>query len=451
MTKPKANRPGKTVSRLRRVGSVLRKLTPKAAPPGVVLTNVKERRKARRQSTGLQLTMADHIDGLNPVLWDALAEKETVFLSRAYLRTLEEHTPVNMSLRYVLATDAGRPVAIMLFQRLAVDGGRLRKPGGKSLLAKPMSGYKEHMLVCGNLLVWGPRAVAFASDCEDEAQLWRAVGEALYRVRRADRLLGQSDFAMIKDFPGDNTTAPQALRLLGYRSVETEPDMVLAISPQWKSFDDYLASLTSGYRSNCKKLTKSCAEAGVVFRTMGADEMTTRQDELHALYNQVHQAQGLRLASLVPGYLPAMAKALGPEHFVCRVAERNGQLLGFVTTVKDGDTAVGYYIGYDRTSNADAPLYLSLLQSTIEDAIGFGAAQLSLGRTALEPKAKMGCKPVPLACGIRHRVSALNWVISALTKTAVHDEPPERSPFKGDKQLKDGGKAAQPTPAKDKG
>jgi len=42
----------------------------------------------------------------------------------------------------------------------------------------------------------------------------------------------------------------------------------------------------------------------------------------------------------------------------------------------------------------------------------------------------MGCKPEPLACAVRHRVSALNLLVSALSRTAAHDEPPERSPFK---------------------
>ena len=74
--------------------------------------------------------------------------------------------------------------------------------------------------------------------------------------------------------------------------------------------------------------------------------------------------------------------------------------------------------------------FCRVLQSTVQDALAFGSTRLSLGRTALEPKAKMGCKPEPLSCAVRHRVSALNWITTALTRTAEHDEPPERSPFK---------------------
>ncbi|MDR7272512.1 hypothetical protein J2X20_005195 [Pelomonas saccharophila] len=417
-----------TVAKLKRTGRALGKLKPQPVNPVQALQDIKARRVARRTTSGLQLVLADRIDFVNPLHWDALAA-QTVFLSRDYLRVLEQHAPDNLEPRYAMAYADGEPVAAMLLQRVAVGGAQLRKPGNKKLVDAPMAGLKEHLLVCGNLLVWGARAMALAPHA-DEGQLWHGICEAIYRLRRADKLDGQSDFALIKDLGMAVGDVPPALRLLGYRSVETEPDMVLTLRPEWRSWDDYLASMTSGYRSAAKKLIKDCAAAGLTLREAGAEEMAARADELHALYGQVHQAQGLRLATLTPGYLPAMAAALGPR-FRCRVAEHaDGRWLGFVTSVHDGATALGYYIGYDRAANADAPIYLSLLQSTVQDAIAFGSTRLSLGRTALEPKAKMGCKPEPLSCAVRHRVSALNWITTALTKTAEHDEPPERSPFK---------------------
>ncbi|WP_395701705.1 GNAT family N-acetyltransferase [Aquabacterium sp.] len=394
------------------------------------IASLGDKRRARRSPSGLDFVLADRIGFMNPAHWDALA-RQTVFLSREYLAVLEQHAPVNVEPRYALAFAEGEPVAAMLFQRVLVGGDRLRKPPPKrSLLDKPVARLQERLLVCGNLLVWGARGVAFAPEV-DAAQLWHGVGEAMYRLRRGNKLLGESDIALVKDFGGEAPVVRESLRLLGYRSVDTEPDMVLSLAPGWRHFDDYLASLTSGYRSSAKKLLKDCAAAGIALRGIDAAEMAARQHELHALYGQVHQAQGLRLASLQPGYLPAMAQALGPQRFACRVAERDGRLLGFVTAVNDGDTALGYYIGYDREANAAAPIYLTLLQSTIEDALRFGARRLSLGRTALEPKARMGCKPEPLACAARHRVSAVNGLVGALTRTATHDEPPERSPFKG--------------------
>ncbi|RTL41224.1 MAG: GNAT family N-acetyltransferase [Burkholderiales bacterium] len=417
-----------TAAKLKRTARALGKLKPQPVHPAQALHDIKARRVARRSASGLQLVLADRVDFLNPAHWDALAA-QTIFLSRDYLRVLEQHAPANVEPRYAMAYADGEPVAALLLQRVAVGGAQLRKPGARRLVDAPMAGLKEHLLVCGNLLVWGPRSMALAPHADPD-QLWHGIGEAIYRLRRADKLNGQSDLALIKDLAMPGTEVPSALRLLGYRTVETEPDMVLTLRPEWRSWDDYLASMTSGYRSGAKKLLKDCAAAGVTLRDATADEMQARAAELHALYGQVHAAQGLRLATLTPEYLPAMARALG-ERFRCRVAEHaDGRWLGFVTSVHDGDTTLGYYIGYDRAANADAPLYLSLLQSTVQDAIAFGSKRLSLGRTALEPKAKLGAKPEPLSCAVRHRVSALNWITTALTRTAEHDEPPERSPFK---------------------
>ena len=59
------------------------------------------------------------------------------------------------------------------------------------------------------------------------------------------------------------------------------------------------------------------------------------------------------------------------------VAQRDGQVLGFVTTIRDGETAVGYYIGFDRETNATAPIYFRLLQAVVDHAIQIGCSRLS--------------------------------------------------------------------------
>jgi Acetyltransferase (GNAT) domain len=107
------------------------------------------------------------------------------------------------------------------------------------------------------------------------------------------------------------------------------------------------------------------------------------------------------------------------------------QVLGFVTTVRDGETAVGYYIGFDRETNASVPIYFRLLQAVVDDAIKLGCRRLSLGRTALEPKARLGARPDPMRIWIRHRIPMLNVFVRGLLHTiSHHDEAPERNPFK---------------------
>ena len=92
---------------------------------------------------------------------------------------------------------------------------------------------------------------------------------------------------------------------------------------------------------------------------------------------------------------------------------------------------MGYYIGFDRETNATAPIYFRLLQAVVDHAIQLGCSRLSLGRTALEPKARLGARPEPMSIWIRHRIPMLNVLVRALLHTiSHHDEPPERNPFK---------------------
>ena len=76
------------------------------------------------------------------------------------------------------------------------------------------------------------------------------------------------------------------------------------------------------------------------------------------------------------------------------------------------------------------PIYLRLLHTTIADAISWGCKSLSLGRTALEPKAALGAKPEPMSVWLRHRVPAMNWMMRGVLDAVTHDEAPERNPFK---------------------
>src|SRR5262249_3214411 len=146
---------------------------------------------------------------------------------------------------------------------------------------------------------------------------------------------------------------------------------------------------------------------------------------LYELYLSVHEKAAVRPATLSPEYLPALARAAGDD-FACIVVRRVDQILGFVSLVRSADLAVGYFIGYDRAAAASLPLYLRLLHAVVEQAIEWKCARLSLGRTALEPKARLGALPEPLFIWARHRLPMANFFVRKLVQAIPHQEPPER-------------------------
>jgi predicted N-acyltransferase len=411
--------------------------------------DIRERHNERHRPTGFGFALADSVEYLDNSRWDLVTQGASMFFSRRYLHVLEQAGPENLRQRYALIFRGREVVAAVTAQLVTVSMSRVRKgsktekgletesrlrksigslqDGIKDKTAQPLERIEEKVLVCGNLLSWGMHGVTFAPQ-EDPVLLWPAVAEAIYRLRRGDKLSGDTDFVMIKDITDRYADAAQVLKRFSYRQLETEPNMVLDISPNWQTYDDYLGSLTSKYRKVAKEIDKDVLQAGCSVEPL--KDVEANADRLHELYMQTHRNARLRLVTLRPSFLPTLAAQLG-EDMRTTIVKRDGELLGFVTTVRDGETAVGYYIGFDRKANKQFPIYFRLLQSVVDDAIVFGCKRLSLGRTALEPKARLGARPDPMRIWVRHRIPMLNVLVRALLHTVSHhDEAPERNPFK---------------------
>lgn len=400
---------------------------------------LKDRHRERHRPSGFGFAFADRVDYLDRQRWDALTSGASVFMQRDILRTIENHGPANMEPRYAMVFRGAEPVAALASQIVSITPDHFGRPASRPspsrrLLKRTLAPFSrrasalasQRMLVGGNLLSWGFHGVAFA-DARRAGDVWPGIAEALYRIRRAARLSGQTNLVMVKDARTDQAGI-DALRRYSYRPVETEPNMVLAIPESWQSYEDYLAALDAKRRSSAKALDKKLSAAGCSVELLS--DLDRDAARLHELYLAVHDRASIRLVTLPAEYFPALARAAG-DGFRCTVIRRADRILGFVTTVRDGDTAVGYYIGFDRTeAETGLPLYLRLLHATIADAIHWRCRQLSLGRTALEPKAGLGAKPEPMSIWVRHRLPSINWLMRGVVGAIRHDEPPERNPFK---------------------
>jgi predicted N-acyltransferase len=415
------------------------------------LARQREARRTLRQPSGFRIAIADTIAQLDPASWDEAVDGESWFFSRDYLAMLERVPPSVVEPRYALISDAQGPVAAVVLQWAEVDGTRLRplpKAGGEEDELNPLrrlvdklsrparaafaNRLRERVLVCGNLLTYGQHAVAVAPDVEPDS-VWPAVAEVLYRVRRAEKLAGQAGFVLIKDIPLAANTGVAQLGGLGYRGVETEPNMVLALSPAWKSHADYLAGLTSKYRSAVKnQILQPIEQAGLGVRAYVPTGALAQRT--HALYLGVHENASLRPFTLHPGYFEALAATAGDRVRFTGLfdgPEDTPQALrAFMVTLADVDEAYAYHIGYAQDDARGLPLYLRMLHASIEDAIALGARSLSFGRTALEPKARLGAKPQEMQVWLRHRQPVFNQIVRRLVGFAHHAEAPDASPFK---------------------
>src|ERR1043166_400274 len=302
------------------------------------LRDLRERHRERHRPSGFRFAFADGIDYLHPELWDAVASKGSIFLRREILRVIEQNGPDNIEPRYALICRAEMPVAVLAAQIVGVTGAQLVREKGRSERPSPLlkrvvtpaakvasANFKERMLVGGNLLSWGFHGVAFAGD---EREVWPAVAEALYRIRRAARLSGETNIVMLKDVTAAQNGL-EALRRFSYRPLETEPNMVLQIDPSWQTYDDYLVDLDSKWEEHAKDQVKKLTAANC--RVERLHDIASQAERLHELSLSVHANSSIRLVTLPERYLPALANAAG-ENFRCHVVCRAEEIVGFVTT-----------------------------------------------------------------------------------------------------------------------
>ena len=386
-----------------------------------------EERSAIRKPTGLQVALADRIGQLDPEAWRTVSRDQSFFFSLPYLRMLQAVAPENVQPRYALVSRGDEPLAGLCAQIIRVS---LAQVGSADSIAALKDRVTQRVLMCGNALTFGMHAVCFAPGA-DRAAAWKGVAEALYRMRRAEKLAGHMDLVVIKDLAEEACAESAVLGKLSYGKVATQPDMVLAIDPAWRSHADYLASFTSKYRSDVKsRVMKRFDESGCTLEAMDAAAATAQAQSLQNLYLQVHGGASLRPFTLRPEYWAALVQA-GGENVVLQGVRRAGKLVGFILSLRDGETLIAYHIGFDRpTANEGVPLYLRLLHATVEHAIRLGCRRLSFGRTALEPKARLGCKPQPMYVWARHRHPVMNQMLLPLLGFIQADEAPDVDPFK---------------------
>jgi hypothetical protein len=95
--------------------------------------------------------------------------------------------------------------------------------------------------------------------------------------------------------------------------------------------------------------SRKLASAGCVVEPLTSLHLHSRR--LHDLYLNVIKNAAVRLVTLPESYFAGLESALGSD-FACNVVRRGDDIVGFVTALRDGETAIGYYIGFDREAAA---------------------------------------------------------------------------------------------------
>ncbi|WP_298417468.1 peptidogalycan biosysnthesis protein [uncultured Kordia sp.] len=279
------------------------------------------------------------------------------------------------------------------------------------------------ILFCGNIFLSGEYGT-FIKDGEDINIMFHALAKALKKLMKNTKRL-QAVF--VKDFKKSSLTLTDQLQDYKYAPMKVEPNMIITLQPEWKSFDDYKNALKSKYRVKANKADKK--SKNLIVKQFTAQEIENHKSELQALYentiaNANFNAQVLNLNTYTH------LKASYGDQFIVKGYFLEDKLIGFLSAMVNQENLDAHFIGLDYSMNKEYAIYPRILNDYVRLGIQHQATRINLGRTASEIKSTLGAKPQDLTCYIRHKKPLLNAAMRPFIKNIKIKSFKEHKPFK---------------------
>lgn len=407
----------------------------------VQIETVKNFKSTFTDANGCEVNIYSSIHDVPHGDWNSCVKPDNLFLTENYLQTVEASNLPGLQTRYAVIKYHTDSRAVLYFQIVNLSdkglGGilNLDEYGGlasslssriNDLLFSPGGDKSSYLMVCGNLLVSGDHGVA-ATDKE-------AFSKALQCITAAKKIIGQSLGSnarlvafMVKDFYEDKNVQAAPILKRDYFLLNTDPEMIFTVNPEWNSFEDYLAALSSKYRIRANNAKTKLGN--VTIKDLSLAEIIEKEQELFLLNDQVIRKAPVKLIRPSSSYFINLKKNFG-DHYNIKAFALDGKMIAFTSALWNEHHYEAHYIGIDYAYNTEYSLYQNILYSYINDAILSCSSKLFFGRTALEIKSTVGAKPHQLYCYFRFA----NRVINTLARPMVSSTGPQnwipRDPFK---------------------
>jgi predicted N-acyltransferase len=211
-----------------------------------------------------------------------------------------------------------------------------------------------------------------------------------------------------------------------------QPNMVLTLSNEWKTEQDYVNAMSKKYRTQFKR-SRTKAK-GIEKRELGLEEIKEQEDKLQELYLHVASNAPFNSFFLPKNHFSVLKEKLLAD-FMLFGYFMDGKLIGFKTMISNGNVLDTYFLGYDDTIQKEKMLYLNMLYDMTSHAIRNGFSKIIFGRTALEIKSSIGAQPEEIIGLMKHSNKTINrflpFFFNYLEPKTVWQE---RNPFQASSQ-----------------
>ncbi len=366
-----------------------------------------------------------------PDSWNELS-KNNIFLSKDYLRVLENSAPANMICNFIGLFSSENLIGIALSQMVTSIGvsssGEKRSCYKSKIRDFVFKRFASNVLFIGNNMLTGQNAFCFSEKLNFEHGL-ELLEKATLQLQENFKSKGKKiHLTSFKDFDSLDSQNFKLNFFSDYYKFEIQPNMVFDFPENWHSNEDYVLALTKKYRDQYKRSHKKAN--GIIKCKLSLEEIIIHNSRIYELYLNVTQNAPFNTFYLAKNHFIEFKKQLG-HNFLFYGYFIDEKLIGFNTLIKNGSTIDTYFLGYDDDYQREKMLYLNMLYDMIGYSINKKFKKIIFARTALEIKSSVGAKPEIMFGFVKHHNKIINKFLPNLFD---YFDPKvvwqERNPFK---------------------
>ena len=367
------------------------------------------------------------IDAVDAFFLKNINPQNSAYFSKTLLHSFEISNP-KIEMRYVCVSGHDKPQALALVQIVELNMDAILKNIKATTLSRCLLSlllWKEHIKImfCGNVFLSGEYCLSFAEKTKREKAV-REIGRALDTISKSIKPLHA---IFIKDFEKKALDYSKRFESFGFTNIKVEPNLLVHLKPEWKSFEDYKDALKSKYRIKVNKAdSKSQALEG---RFMSKKDIESAQKALQNLYqntidNANFNAQVLNLKTYIE------LKCFYKDDFIVKGYFLDGKIIGFLSALKNRSHLDAHFIGLNYQLNKTHAIYPRILNDYVRIGIKNKVSVINLGRTASEIKTTIGAVPLELSCYIKHKSPFINALVRPFFRRIQIKSFKQHSPFK---------------------
>jgi len=375
----------------------------------------------------LTSTTYSSISEINLSELNSLNTLNNTYFSKDFLFAFESSNPT-IDFKYILIEKEKGAIALVLIQtiQLSIDVV-LKNTKMPSFVRRFIYSlfHNDHIniMFCGNIFLSGEHGILI-KDSENKMEVIKAICSEINILAKLKKPLHA---IFIKDFLEESRKHTDYFQKCGFTPMHVEPNMIISINENWKSFDDYKQTLKSKYRVKANKADKTSAQLEA--RILTDSDLEFFKDELQQLYentiaNADFNAQVLNLNT----YIKLRSKY--HDNFIVKAYFLEKKLVGFLSALANNHHLDAHFIGLDYSLNKQHAIYPRILNDYVRLGIEKKSSYINLGRTASEIKTTIGATPTELTCYIKHKRPWINRLIRPFVERVQLKEFRQHFPFK---------------------